>query len=164
MTRLEVGFVAASEGTVPAAGLTVRMLRSVPLEDVLKDVRGSHDVLERSLPGLVESLGYARPTRKVPGRKGYPDTFYLAFAVAYVDLLRDGYRHPIQELATRSGRKPAAVEEIIRKARHKYGFLPPVPKAGRTGEPALTPKALELLAGPQPKPKRSRSSTRKGKR
>jgi hypothetical protein len=92
--------------------------------------------------------------RRRPGRAGRSDSFYLAWAVGYVERLGAGSRRPVKDLAEHPPKiirgyisdgnltSEATVRDIIHQARER-GLLTRSP-AGRPGG-ELTPKAKQIL-------------------
>lgn len=92
--------------------------------------------------------------RRRPGRRGRTDSYYLVWAVAYVERLAAGSRRPVKDLTERPPKvirgyvsdgeatSEATVRDIIHQARVR-GLLTGSP-AGRPGG-ELTPKATQML-------------------
>lgn len=78
------------------------------------------------------------PKRRT-GRRGYPDEYYVDWAVEYVKLVQDGDRNerrkPVHTLARRRGEKDQFVHDTLHRAR----------KLGLLNRRALTAKALALI-------------------
>jgi hypothetical protein len=102
--------------------------------------------------------------RRRPGRAGRPDSFYLVWAVAYVERLKVGSRHPVKDLAEHPPKvvrgyisdadvtSEATVRDFIHQARER-GLLTRSPKGRPGGE--LTPKAEQLIKRAARKHRRS---------
>jgi hypothetical protein len=95
----------------------------------------------------------AEVAKRRPGRAGRHDSFYLAWAEAYVERLAAGSRRPIKDLAERPPRtirgyvsdgdrvSEATVRDFIHEARER-GLLTRSPKGRPGGE--LTSKAIRM--------------------
>lgn len=157
---------------LPGEGVPAQALRRLGLKVAKEQFAAFHRELERDrefatlVPPSTYALGSALHSRR-PGRKGHPESFYVLFALAYLDRLGKGSAHPIKDLAARppvrisgyvSGRNvtsEASVRDIIHQARRK-GFLTSSPP-GRAGG-HLTPKAKQAFLeqiGLLPAPRRS---------
>lgn len=145
---------------VPAEGVPGAALRAlrlqVPLERFPKFLRGvEHDpkFATQLLGGHGIPVG-SKVARRRPGRGGRPDSFYLAWAVAYVERLAAGSLRPVKDLAENpptaikgyvsdgSVTSEATVRDIIHRARER-DLLTRSPKGRPGGE--LSSKAQRML-------------------
>ena len=146
---------------VPPEGVPSRALRalspSVPKDRFprfLLEIGKKYPAIAKQLLGRHGvTLGTEMASRR-PGRTGRPDSYYLAWAEAYVERLAAGSRRPIKDLAERPPRaikgyvsdgahvSEATVRDLIHQARARDLLTPsPIGRAG--GE--LTPKAIRML-------------------
>jgi hypothetical protein len=146
---------------VPADGVPGRTLRELRLKvprgtfaafvrDIAKDPRFAAQVFKHSSLSLDAEVQGRRP-----GRKGRSDAFYLVWAVAYVQEMAKGSRHPIKDLAEHppspvkgyvsdGGQvSEATVRDLIHKARTR-GLLSEPPRGQPGGH--LTEKAKGILS------------------
>jgi hypothetical protein len=157
---------------VPPEGVPGRALRAlrlkVPLERFprfLRNLERDPKFAKQLLGGHGIRLG-SKMARRRPGRAGRSDSFYLAWAVAYVDRLAAGSRRPVKDLAEhppvviRGYRSDdhftsqATVRDIIHQAR-KRGLLTTSPSGRPGGE--LTAKAERMMKRPVAPRRRRRS-------
>lgn len=146
--------------SVPSEGVPGRAIGRLRLAVPLHHFRAFSRKILRD-PTLAEQLlrSHGIPfateiARRRPGRAGRPDSFYLGWAVAYVDRLAAGSLSPIRDLAAdppeeitgyvSDGRtvSEATVRDLIHQARTR-GLLTRSPIGRAGGE--LTPKAEQLL-------------------
>lgn len=145
---------------VPSEGLPGRALRAlrlkVPLERFprfLRSIERDPTFARQLLGGHGIKLG-SEVVRRRPGRAGRTDSFYLVWAVAYVERLAAGSRRPVKDLTKHPPKvikgyvsdgnvtSGATVRDLIHQARVR-GLLTGSP-AGRPGG-ELTPKAKQML-------------------
>ncbi len=130
-----------------AGGVTVRLLRQVPLPDLVVEAhrwfaQEAQRADRRSGRGPSWALDLAaEPVR--PGRAGRSDTYFAVWAARYAEKVAAGSPAPIAELAAEHGLGRGQVRDLIHKARGR-GLLPGGLK-GRAGG-VLTEKARALLA------------------
>jgi hypothetical protein len=156
----QAGRWSADDGSVPVGGVAGRMLRTLRLGDpretfprIIKDWKALDGDAATTL-SRARHTAAAQAVPRRPGRTGRPDSFYLAWAVAYVERLRAGSRRPAAELAMdppvriegyvsgEDGAWVRTVKDILRTARRR-GLLGPAPMGMAGGE--LTPKAHAML-------------------
>jgi hypothetical protein len=82
-------------------------------------------------------------SRTRPGRRGHDDAYYLPIAARYVELIEQGVRKPVDQIADERGDRPTQVRDLVHQCRTR-GLL----TRGTRGRPSgtLTEKALRLLA------------------
>ncbi len=141
---------------IPAAGVTHKLLRRVPigafapfatsyasraLESGEPAVPIFRLLLEASLPGV----GRAWPPRPRPRRNiGHPDEFYAELAREYVAACQAS-RRPLRDIARRRSLEPERVRDLLHEARER-GLLSPGTPGRRGGH--LLPRAVALLTRP----------------
>ncbi|GEM_PF-4251650 len=149
---------------VPAEGVPGRALRALRLETPLARFPRLLQMLRRN-PTFARQLHKthgipvgAEMARRRPGRAGRPDSFYLPWAVAYVERLAAGSRRPTKDLAANppavvkgfvsDGRiaSEATVRDLIHQARVR-GLLTASPIGRPGGE--LTTIAQQMLKPPR---------------
>jgi hypothetical protein len=156
---------------VPPEGIPGRALRAIKLGVPLKRFSGFLRGLERNPTFAKQLLGPfgiqpgSKIVRRRPGRAGRLDSFYLAWAAAYVEQLAAGSRRPVRDLAEHPPKvirgyvsdgnvtSVATVRDFIHQARVR-DLLTDSPPGRAGGE--LTPKAKQMLKGA--KKRRSRPS------
>jgi hypothetical protein len=135
-------------GETPDGGLTRRLLRAVPLGravDLAREAVASW--LEDPAIATVAQAGFSEtgaPRR--PGRKPRPDSFYAEIAALYVDALRRGSRHAVEDTrqAWEGGRYDKAyIRDQLSVARDRELLTRPPAKGVPGGE--LTRKARDAL-------------------
>lgn len=141
-------------GDTPLAEVTVRALRQVPFGAIdaaaRQHIRGTLGAAEvKALgPPVVDDTPRltAAFTARKPGLPGRPDSYYLKFAVKYVELLGTGavIRHLAEEFDT----SPATMRNLISEARRR-GLLTRPPVKGRA-EGRLTAKGEALRRSVEP--------------
>jgi hypothetical protein len=138
-------------GTVPAGGVTARLLRVVKVGQFAAGLRQmlakfyGVDAADR----IFDGIGWAsRPRRrKRPARLRADDRFYAELARDYVTWCQVGERKPTAALAAARGVPPEVMRSHIHLAR-KNGFLTDTGR-GKAGG-ALTEKAHRALARKTP--------------
>lgn len=134
-----------------AGGVTVRLLRQVPLPDLVAEAHTWFaEVAERadrsSGRGPMWALDLtAEPAR--PGRAGRSDRYYAEWAARYAEKVAAGSPAPIVDLAKEHDLGRGQVRDLIHKARGRD--LLPRGLKGRAGG-VLTERARALLAEPAP--------------
>ena len=133
--------------TVPAGGITARLLRQVKVGHFAEDLRRT--VAKHFGAGaadrLFEQVGWSsgkRPRRR-PRRRRVDDRYYAELARDYVRFWQQGDRKPTATLARLRGVRPELMRSHIHLARVN-GFLSEV-KRGTAGG-ALTPRAERELS------------------
>ena len=95
---------------------------------------------------LIHHAGYhvadALKEPRRPGRRGRSNEFFAAFAAEYIELIHQGSKRPVQELAERRNLSADYVRDVLNQARNR-GLLTR-PRNGCAGG-QLTGKALALL-------------------
>jgi hypothetical protein len=124
----------------PPPMLTKQMIRSVPVEQLYKQVRGYVSISQKIGVDLdVDLREFARNPR--PGRRGRPDIFYAVLAAQYVELL-NGRSAPTAALAELRNLSASQTRDLLHQARGR-GLLTSPPRGRSGGE--LTEKAKKLL-------------------
>jgi hypothetical protein len=145
---------------VPSEGVPGRALHALRLKTPLERFPRFLRSIKRD-PAFAKQLlrGHGIPLRsemrrRRPGRRGRTDSYYLPWAVAYVERLAVGSRRPVKDLTESPPRairgyvsdggvtSEATVRDYIHQAR-KRGLLSSSPSGRPGGE--LTPKAEQML-------------------
>lgn len=132
----------AANAPVPAGGVTARLLRRVKVGELLDEARSC---LRESMPQGVRVSGALRGLRHAAdgvGDRGHGDRFYAERAASYVQVVADGSRSPVADLAARWHCSVATARDHIYKARER-GLLTAPPPGRAGGE--LTDCARVLL-------------------
>jgi hypothetical protein len=145
-------------GPTPPGGITTRMLRRIPLGDIVGGVRASgakslglHQRSARAalaedsptLGWIADTIESSLTEAPRPGRRGRGDQDYALVAYLYVEALDTQPAHPVKEVAKRLGLSPSPVRDMPYEARTRE--LLERPSGKRVPGGRLTPKALELL-------------------
>ncbi len=150
-------------GDVPAGGVPGRALRALRLRDPIELFPRIVANWERrhgagSAMKVLGRFGTSKTKAIVPrrpGRAGRSDDFYAVWAVAYLERVRAGSRHPAKDLAARppfrlkgdlpdaGGASVNTVRDILQEARRR-GLLSSPPRGTSGGE--LTEKAERILS------------------
>jgi hypothetical protein len=145
---------------VPPEGIPGRALKELRLRTPLSHFSQFLHQLKRDRKFATQiSRSFGIPVgsemaRRRPGRPGRPDSYYLAWAKAYVERLAEGSRRPVKDLVEHppvriSGYisdggeiSEATIRDLVHEARER-GLLTRSPKGRPGGE--LTPKARQIL-------------------
>ena len=148
---------------VPAGGITRTFLRDIPLGEAKKEI-GLFVKTARQLPQFkaffqlfARAMTPAFERQRSEPRRGKPDLFYANLARDYADLVNQGSRRPIAELARRHKTATSQMRDMIREARERQ--LLGTVKHGVSGG-QLMPYAMELL-GRAPRGKQSKDQKHK---
>lgn len=139
--------------SVPAGGLTARLLRRVPLgreslelRDVIEKFRaeGFTDQMVDRLLGQhgMSVRGFLRKAPSRPGRRGRDDVYYAELALQYRKAIDRNSTTPVLDVAKELEWSPAKVRDAIHDARRR-GLLTSSGPGRPGGE--LTPKAQAVL-------------------
>jgi hypothetical protein len=121
-----------------------QLLSRIPPEELEAAFRlGDLGVIDSPLAS-VQILSRRQLGRSHPGRRGHPDRYYLAYAVAYVTQVEAGHYDAIKRAAVERRISPAESKNLRAKCVEK-GFLEASGMPGRAGG-GLTKKSLDLLA------------------
>ncbi|HEY3067858.1 MAG TPA: hypothetical protein VGL09_18870 [Methylomirabilota bacterium] len=145
------GVLLGPKATVPAGGVTHRLLRELRVGHHLSEMGGilanirrqgfEDDVLAGH--GLAQAAPPAASGRR-RGRKPFPDRFYAEVARDYVDAIERGSKRPTVEAARRLPlARRQRVRDILHEARQRELLTDP-PRGRRQGGD-LTPRARALL-------------------
>lgn len=129
--------------TVPAGGITARLLRSLQTsETVAAGLEPWQRFLKLVPPARQHHKRWGFRTlrpRRLGGRRGWSEEELLRAAVTYVEI---GGRRPVAELAKRWKLKPTQARDLLNAATEKEFLTPGRPGVASRG---LTDKAKQLL-------------------
>lgn len=147
--RQEHGVWSGAAALVPTGGLTLRLLKRVPLAAQARHVDAVFAEL-RKLVGASPAPRRPAPASGVRrGRKGRPDVFYAQLADDYLKALNRS-RAPVADLAQRRGVRATQVRDWLHLARRR-GLLSAPTRGETVASGVLTERALALLSRDQGK-------------
>lgn len=132
---------------LPPGGVTSRLLRRLPLGELVaavrKDLLSVAQYLSRQDgPDYAEVADNAERFARRPGRRGRKDRDYAEIAAAYVEILATNDRKPVETLASRTFLSPSQLRNVLYEARRRDLLTKSPP--GRPGG-QLTEKCHRIL-------------------
>lgn len=127
----------------PGERVTAKMLRELPLTDILAEARGTDFIVEATLAELSEPIPDAAAEAKGPGRTPLSDDLLRDVALGYLDQTAPGMgRGAVKRLAERMGVDQKTMSRYVWRARQN-GWLGPALQGREGSEPGP-----RLLADP----------------
>lgn len=131
---------------LPAGGVTSRLLRRLPLGEIVEAVRSDLRLTARTVRphGRAGSLmaHNAEQFARRPGRAGRSDRDYAEVAAAYVAILATSDPKPVEMLAAQTFLSPSQIRNVLYEARRRELLTKAPP--GRPGG-QLTEKCRRIL-------------------
>ncbi len=133
-------------GELPIEGVTTRLIRETTIDRLIELAEIEIQETVEATPATRAWLGgreLEEATRQRPGRRGRPISYYLQWAMRYVELVDRGSTRVNRDLAERFDLPVATVTQIISTARNRHRLLTKT-KQGQPGG-RLTAKAERLV-------------------
>lgn len=138
--------VSDTTSPLPAGGVTSRLLRRLPLGEIVEAVRSELRMIARDIRphGGAGTVGADRAEQfaRRPGRAGRSDRDYAEVAAAYVAILATSDPRPVETLAAQTFLSPSQIRNVLYEARRRELLTKAPP--GRPGG-QLTDKCRRTL-------------------